>query len=138
MNEKENSLDRLGELSKAFNDAFDAAKRRIDDKWNSLSKEDQLDYFCAVVKRIHQGDVEEGRSYRGVLYGVFEFGPEAYAIAQMSGYLDIHNLITTPEEERRLLSAFSQYVCRRLNILDTDPEQLVSDFRDHNPNKDEF
>jgi hypothetical protein len=128
----------IDEIADAFNASISAAKKTINEKWNALSKEDQLDYFCAVVERIHQGDVEEGRSYRGVLYGVFGFGPEAYGIAQMSGYLDIHNLITTPEEERKLLSAFSQYVCRRLNISDTDPEQLVSDFRNQNPNKDEF
>jgi len=118
-----------------FQTVMDAAQKRIEEKWNALSKEDQLDYFCAVVKRIHQGDIEEGRSYRGVLYGVFEFGTDAYGLAQMSGYLDLHNLITTPEQERKLLSAFSQYICQQLNNHDVDPDQLVADFRNLDPNQ---
>jgi hypothetical protein len=59
--------------------------------WNSLTKEQQLDAFCAVVARIYQGEILENRSYRGVLYDIFGFGPEAYMPAQLAGYLTIHN-----------------------------------------------
>lgn len=69
--------------------------------WNSLSKEDQLKAFCAVVRRIHEGDVELNGSYRYVLYDVFEFGPESYVRAQYAGYLDIHNLIYYGLESRK-------------------------------------
>lgn len=100
----------LDEISNRFTEAMDALKKRSEEKWNALSKVDQLDYFCAVVRRIHQGEIETKRTYRGVLYGTFEFGPEAYAQAQMSGYLDLHNCIVSPEEERRLLCAFAKDV----------------------------
>jgi hypothetical protein len=61
--------------------------------WNSLSKEDQLKAFCAVSRRIHQGELVERGTYRYVLYDVFQFGPEAYAPAQMANYLEIHNAL---------------------------------------------
>jgi hypothetical protein len=76
--------------------------------WNSLSKEDQLKAFCAVVRRIHKGDIEDKGSYRYVLYQVFDFGPESYGQAQMAGYLDLHNSIMCPDQERRLLLEFAK------------------------------
>ena len=133
---KENFLQVLSELQSEFMEAHRINQNRIDEKWNALSKEDQLDYFCAVVKRIHQGDVEEGRSYRGVLYGVFGFGPEAYGLAQMSGYLDLHNLIFSPDYERRLLTKYGEYVAEQLKVDLPDPNRLVVDFY-HIHNKNE-
>ena len=77
--------------------AFEQAMREMENQqeqyWNSLSKEQQLDAFCCVVRRILKGDVEQRGSYRYVLYDVFEFGPEAYVSAQLAGYLTIHNLL---------------------------------------------
>ena len=65
--------------------------------WNSLCQEDQLKAFCAVVRRIHKGEVEDRGSYRHVLYSGFGFGPEAYTLAQGAGSLDIHNSIVSDE-----------------------------------------
>ena len=135
-NTNENFLQVLSEIQSEFMEAHRIHQNRIDEKWNALSKEDQLDYFCAVVKRIHQGDVEEGRSYRGVLYGVFGFGPEAYGLAQMSGYLDLHNLIFSPDYERRLLTKYGEYVAEQLKVDLPDPNRLVADFY-HIHNKNE-
>lgn len=59
--------------------------------WNSLSKEEQLKVFCAVVKRIYLGEFKEMRSYRGMLYGVFGFGKDSYSKAQEAGFVAIHN-----------------------------------------------
>jgi hypothetical protein len=61
--------------------------------WESLTKEQQLQAFCAVSRRIRKGEIELGGSYRYVLYQVFGFGPEAYAPAMYAGYMDIHNAI---------------------------------------------
>jgi len=135
-NTKENFLQVLSEIQSEFIEAQRIDQNRIEEKWNALSKEDQLDYFCAVVKRIHQGEVEEGRSYRGVLYGVFGFGPEAYGLAQMSGYLDLHNLIFSPDYERRLLTKYGEYVAEQLKVDLPDPNRLVVDFY-HIHNKNE-
>lgn len=63
--------------------------------WNGLTKEQQLQAFCAVVRRIHDGDIKEQHTFRGVLYGVFGFGPNAYAPAMYAGYMDIHNALVT-------------------------------------------
>ena len=121
----------LEELQDAFEKAHAIMDAEIEEKWNSLSKEDQLYYFCAVVKRIHQGEVEKPRSYRGVLYDVFGFGPEAYAMAQLSGYLDLHNLIYTHDYEKKLLKEYGKYFANRFGIAVENQDQLVADFQ-HN------
>jgi hypothetical protein len=76
--------------------------------WENLSKEDQLKALCCVSRRIHKGEIEDGRSYRGVLYDTFGFGPEAYARAQLAGYLSIHNAIFTAQEEEDNLRKFCE------------------------------
>lgn len=85
-------------MSRQFNDVMKQLENESEDYWNSLSKEEQLKVFCAVVRRIHQAELVDQGTYRHALYGVFGFGPESYAQAQMSGYLDIHNALYTEEE----------------------------------------
>jgi hypothetical protein len=63
--------------------------------WSSLSKEDQLKAFCCVSRRLYEGEIKNPRSYRGILYDVFGFGPSAYAQAQTAGFLTLHNSIMT-------------------------------------------
>ena len=70
----------------------------FEEKWNALSKEDQLAYFYAVCSRIHKGDLVENGTYRYVLYDVFGFGPEAYAVGMFCGYFDMHNAFYRDEE----------------------------------------
>lgn len=86
------------DAANAFNHVMQEIENESERYWNSLSKEDQLKAFCAVSRRIYEGEIEKRGSYRYVLYQVFGFGPEAYAQAQMSGYLDIHNAIFDSEE----------------------------------------
>jgi len=86
-------LEALEEFSKIFKEAMESLEAEQEEFWNSLSKEDQLKAFCAVVRRIHKAELVENRTYRGVLYDTFGFGPEAYAQAQCAGYLDLHNSI---------------------------------------------
>jgi len=85
--------DSLKAAQSAFKEAMDALEADQEEYWNSLSKEDQLNAFCAVARRIYKGDIIDRGSYRYVLYQVFGFGPEAYAAAQVAGYLSIHNAI---------------------------------------------
>ena len=61
--------------------------------WNSLTKEQQLDVFCAISRRIYRGEIDEQGSYRYVLYQVFGFDESSYLQAQCAGYLAIHNSI---------------------------------------------
>jgi len=112
----EDKLEALNEFSKIFNEVMDEIEKESEAYWNSLSKEDQLKAFCAVSRRIYQGELVDKGSYRYVLYNVFGFGPEAYAPAQLAGYLAIHNSIMADDHDERLLKAF----CVKFGIEDAD------------------
>ena len=99
----------LDEISRAWNEAMDAIEQDSERYWNSLTKEQQLDAFCAVCRRIYKGDVVDKGTYRYVLYNVFGFGPEAYAQAQLAGYLTIHNSIFDADHDDRLLQQFVKF-----------------------------
>ena len=115
--------DSLQYISDQYNKAMKAIEEEQEAFWNSLSKEDQLKAFCAVSRRIFDGELKAKGSYRRVLYHTFGFGPEAYAQAQEAGYLAIHNSIFDEGYDRRLLEAF----CRKFNI--TDADQKITEFQ---------
>jgi len=105
----EKALQELSEMSQKFEAAMKAEEEHQEQYWNSLSKEQQLMAFCAISRRIFDGEIKQGGSYRYVLYDVFGFGPEAYVPAQCAGYLDIHNAIFTGKDEERILKEFADY-----------------------------
>lgn len=111
-NSKDELLKNLDESSKSFEEAMNLIKQKQETYWNTLSKQQQLMVFCVVSRRIYEGDIVQKRSYRGVLYDVFGFGPEAYVPAQMSGYLSIHNAIFDSEHMDQILMEF----CKENNI----------------------
>jgi hypothetical protein len=82
-------------LQQSYEARRPAVIQKQEEFWNSFSKEDQLALFCAVIRRIHQGEIVDQGSYRHVLYTVFEFDRSAYGLAQEAGFLDIHNAIVT-------------------------------------------
>jgi hypothetical protein len=92
--------------AKDFAEAFNSAMKKIEEDqekfWSSLSKEDQLKVFCCVMRRLFDGEIKNPRSYRGVLYDIFGFGPEAYAQAQSAGFLALHNSIMDEDEFNKL------------------------------------
>ena len=94
------------EVSNKWTEVMDEIGKDSEAYWNSLSKEDQLKAFCAVSRRIYQAEIVDQGTYRHALYGVFGFGPEAYAPAQLAGYLAIHNSIMASDHDERLLKAF--------------------------------
>lgn len=108
----------LMEKSQEFSDIFNAAMKALEEDqekfWNGLSKEDQLKAFCAVSRRIFDGELKQKGTYRYVLYQVFGFGPEAYAQAQEAGYLALHNAIVDEYYDRRIIEAF----CKKNDIPD--------------------
>jgi hypothetical protein len=61
--------------------------------WETLPSEQQQWAFYNVCRLIYKGDVEERRSYRGVLYDIFGWGPEAYALGMEARYMELHNLL---------------------------------------------
>lgn len=116
MSEEKITCDDLIEFSNQFRDIMNEIERASEDYWNSLSKEHQLASFCAVSRRIYRAEIVDQGTYRHALYDVFGFGPEAYAPAQMAGYLEIHNSIAEPDHDEKLLKAF----CVKFGIEDAD------------------
>jgi hypothetical protein len=61
--------------------------------WENLPTEQQQWAFYNVCRLIYEGDVKHERSYRGVLYDTFGWGPEAYFLGMEANYMELHNLI---------------------------------------------
>ena len=97
--EKKSLIESLQDLSEMFNQAMKETEQKQEEYWNSLTEEQRLMVFCAVVRRIHRAEIVEHRSYRGTLYDVFGFGMESYVQAQAAGYIDIHNAIFTSADK---------------------------------------
>lgn len=98
--EETSFLEEFEEASKTFTEVMAEVEKDSEDYWNSLTKEQQLKVFCAVSRRIYKGEIIDRGSYRYVLYQVFGFDLGAYAQAQMSGYLTIHNALFDSEEAK--------------------------------------
>ena len=103
------AMEELSELGQQFQKVVHAMEKEQEEYWNSLTKEQQLMAFCAMSRRIVDGEIKQKGTYRYVLYNVFGFGPEAYLPAQCAGYLDIHNAIFDAEHEADLLKAFAKF-----------------------------
>lgn len=115
----------LDEVSRAWNEAMNRIELESEQYWNSLTKDQQLQVFCAVSRRIYKGEIEQQGSYRYVLYDIFEFGPEAYAPAQLAGYLSIHNAIISSEHEHKLLTQFAK---TQFGISEEAAQQKATEF----------
>lgn len=101
----------LADLSKLYNEGRTNYNTEADAWWDKLAYEDKLLAFYSVVKRIHDGDIKQQGSYRYVLYDVFGFGPDAYALGMDCGYMTLHNAIKTDEEEQILLNYRAKNKC---------------------------
>jgi hypothetical protein len=125
MDNQDSAEKKLAEF-KDISDQFTQIMKQIEDEqeqyWNSLSKDDQLKAFCAVVRRICKAEMVDKGSYRYALYNVFGFGPEAYIQAQDAGYLALHNAIVDDGYDNRVLQAF----CKKNGIEDS--EKKISEF----------
>lgn len=97
----------------------DEFEKESEDTWNALDKEDQLKVFCAISRRIFQAELRDKGSYRHALYNVFGFGPDAYAPAQLSGYLSIHNAIYDGDR----LSEIAEQIKKFAEENNVDPEK---------------
>ena len=140
MSDIEKALDELEETSNAFTNAMNKIKDEQEAYWNSLSKEDQLKAFCAVSRRIFDGEIEQRGTYRYVLYNVFGFGPEAYVPAQCAGYLSIHNAIYTGIEVEEAIEKVAREcirICEEGEKTQTTSSGAASLIKQHFNIKDE-
>ena len=81
------------DFAKAMQEGAERFDADSDKFWMGLTYEQKLNAFHSVCKRIYKGDVVEKRSYRGVLYDIFGFGPDSYLVGMECNYMDLHNLI---------------------------------------------
>lgn len=88
----------LARLREAYLEARQVNEAREEALWTSLSYEQRLDLFCAVVRRIHKAELVDKGSYRYALYTVFGFDLDSYGRGMDCGYLDIHNAIVVSED----------------------------------------
>lgn len=94
-------VDSISEFSQAMQEGAERFDSESDEFWEGLTYEQKLNAFHSVCKRIHKGDVVEERSYRGVLYSIFGFGPDAYLVGMECGYMDLHNYIQEGKASHR-------------------------------------
>lgn len=87
------AVSELYALADVHKKAQEAIKEQQEQFWNSFTKQQQLDLFCVVVRRIYQAEIVERRSYRGTLYEIFGFDESAYGAGIEAGYMTLHNSI---------------------------------------------
>jgi hypothetical protein len=89
-----NENDVFEDVRKVFAEIKKSEDAEAEEYWNSLSKDDQMKAFYAVVKRIVKGELKDKGSYRYILYDVFGFGMESYLMGMNCGFMDLHNSIS--------------------------------------------
>lgn len=92
-----------------YNAEIESSQKEYDksaeDFFNNLSYEDKLKAFYHVVKNIHDAEINEKLTYRGVLYDKFKFDKDSYSIGMNCGFLDLHNSIYTSEDLKKNLQS---------------------------------
>lgn len=96
---KKDLMESLAAAGEAWREAERIYDQEAEGAWAKLSADEQQQMFHCVVKRITRGELEEGRSYRGVLYDIFGWGPEAYSMGMGCGYMDLHNSIQSFDDK---------------------------------------
>lgn len=118
-------IESLEKISEVYSELEKIDKERSEQFWNSFSLDQKLDLFCAVVRRIHKGELEDQGSYRYVLYQVFGFQPDSYVRGMDCGYLTLHNSIYTEQYEKDLLIKFTE---KMFGKSGTEAETIVEAF----------
>jgi len=86
----EKFLEAMHSLDEAVQEDMANFSKESEEFWNSLSKEQQLKAFHQVFKLTHHG-LKQDVSYRGILYGLFGFAPDAYTVGMECGFFNIYN-----------------------------------------------
>ena len=98
MKDKKKSHEALYEASLRLSEAMESGIEQYEAKnnewWNSLSEDERMDAFYAVVKRIHKAELIDKGTYRWALYEVFGFDESMYTRGMDCGFMDLHNAIS--------------------------------------------
>jgi hypothetical protein len=111
MNNSDKQMENKEELKIKLNDLINDIGPLIDEGiknfensanswWDNLPYDDKLKAFYSITKRIHESEIKNSSSFRGVLYTGFDFDFDAYMIAMASGYMDIHNALFDARENK--------------------------------------
>ena len=95
-------------MSRSYREATENWCKEMKEWWENLPSEQQQWAFYNVCRLIYKGDVEERRSYRGVLYDIFGWGPESYSLGMEARYMEIHNMLWDAREYDRLTKTIDQ------------------------------
>lgn len=119
----------LENLDLAFAEFEKSFTKERQEFFNSLTKDQQLLVFCEVVHKLAKAELQDKRSYRGVLYTEFGFDTDAYGKAQISGFLDLHNSI---EAEPVSVLDIGRKILKLYGIEQTN-EQVEQKLKDYKP-----
>lgn len=86
------------ETIKAIEECREANIKASKEFFDNLSLDDQLKCFCHVFSCLYKNVYEDKGSYRHLLYEIFKFGPESYALGIDCGLMTILNDIKTHDE----------------------------------------
>jgi hypothetical protein len=123
---KQEVMDALHESGREFAKAADDYQQMANSYFSSLEPEEQLWAFCAIIEKLCKGELDDNRSYRGVLYDTFGWGPEAYAAAQHAGFLSLHNSIYSFEDLQHVF----KNTLKELE-MEVEPEKLCDALAKH-------
>ena len=90
---KEKLSETFKKLSEAMESGIKQYETNNDEWWNSLSEDERMDAFYAVVKRIHKAELIDKGTYRWALYEVFGFDESMYTRGMDCGFMNLHNAI---------------------------------------------
>ena len=114
----------FAEFSRLQQEASAKYAADCDEYWDALPYDDKLMAFSSVVKRIVKGDIEDGGTYRYVLYDVFGFDMDSYIVGMECGYMNLHNSIVEFEELEELKAEN-----KRLKSLLKDEEDFKENYK---------
>lgn len=87
---KESFREALVEAGKAFREMLVESQQKNDEIWAEMSYEQRLAAADYIFRKITE-HAKEGGSYRYLIYERLGFGPDAYAVLQFAGALDVSN-----------------------------------------------
>ena len=96
----------LKELNLA-KDAFEVDSKAF---FESLAYDEKLKVFSHVIRLIHQGEIVDKGSYRYLLYDIFGFETDSYALGMDCGFLDLHNSIYTYDHIESSVNTIIDYL----------------------------
>lgn len=98
MDKKEDLHELLQKISESIEKGRLEYKRKSEEYWNSLTKEQQEMLFYVITSKLYNAEIVDKRSYRGVLYSEFGFDHSMYLVGMWSNFFDLHQHIKPPTD----------------------------------------